>query len=125
MAAGGASHATPAAPTARACCARLVGPGPIRRSAACAAERVVSSSRDHDGRPICELCRLQARRRSRLDELNGQIVAVLADTVRPLNNDQVIDAVEQTAPKIPDRSLLLEQLLRDVPLSLDTATTAR
>ena len=75
--------------------------------------------RDRDGRPMCELCRLQARRRSRLDELNGQIVAVLADTVRPLNNDQVIDAVEQTAPKIPDRSLLLEQL-RDGS-ALDTA----
>ena len=70
--------------------------------------------RDRDRRPICELCRLQARRHSRLDELNAQIIAVLADTVGFLEEQQIVESVEQTAPKIPDRSLLA-QALRDGP----------
>jgi hypothetical protein len=70
--------------------------------------------RDRDRRPMCELCRLQARRHSRMDGLNARIVAVLADTVGFLEEQQIIEAVEQTAPKIPDRSLLA-QALRDGP----------
>lgn len=83
----------------------------------CGHERRVVA-RDTDGHAVCDPCLRQVRRRERLDELNEQIAAVLADSFGSLNQQRLIATVERTAPTGPTRSLLAQKLRHGPPLTV-------
>jgi len=73
--------------------------------------------RDEHGRPVCEPCVQQQRRRQRLDELATEIAAAVEQAVPSIDATMMIAVLDRVAPKVPTRAVIARQLEREPPLS--------
>jgi hypothetical protein len=66
--------------------------------------------RNEAGQPVCPLCTQAGRRRNRLDQLVDEITTVVQGADSSVTDAVVRAAVDQVAPKVPDRMLLRDLL---------------
>lgn len=83
----------------------------------CARARRVDH-RDGHGRPVCEPCVQQRRRRRRLDELATEIVDLVQRANPGVAAIHIIGALDHLAPKVSTRAVIARQLRRGPLLSV-------
>jgi hypothetical protein len=77
------------------------------------------------GQPVCLTCMRGGLRRRRLDELAGELIAVILDADPAIATVKVAALVDQHEPDVPDRSRLARALTSGAPLVQQTSRLPR